>query len=307
MGWFSDDSDQAQAYQQVVNAPHKAELSHELIAAAASYEAAKAYEKHVQTNGAPDSHAKAKEFLAAAAGGFIDRLVETKGVSNPSLPHPSGTPYSTFLPIQLDYVDKERAHHADLSDKEAAWEQVNSAGHKADLSHELLAAAASYEAVKKYEEHVANNGAPDSHAKAKEFLAAAAGGFIDRIVETKGLDYIDKKKAEHAAKNQTYEVVTEESYNQVVNAPHKAELSHELIAAAASYEAAKAYEKHVAKNGAPDSHAKAKEIFAGLAGAFIDRIVETKGLDYVDKEKAKHHAKKQVEEVVTEETYTASY
>ncbi|PPQ96113.1 hypothetical protein CVT26_004747 [Gymnopilus dilepis] len=103
----------------------------------------------------------------------------------------------------------------DLSDKEAAWEQVNSAGHKADLSHELLAAAASYEAVKKYEEHVANNGVPDSHAKAKEFLAAAAGGFIDRIVETKGLDYIDKKKAEHAAKNQTYEVVTEESYNQV--------------------------------------------------------------------------------------------
>ena len=38
MGWFSDDSDQANAYDQVVNAPHKAELSHELIAAAASYE-----------------------------------------------------------------------------------------------------------------------------------------------------------------------------------------------------------------------------------------------------------------------------
>ncbi|KAF7432969.1 hypothetical protein PC9H_004913 [Pleurotus ostreatus] len=38
MGWFNDDSDEAQAYNQVVNAPHKAELSHELIAAAASYE-----------------------------------------------------------------------------------------------------------------------------------------------------------------------------------------------------------------------------------------------------------------------------
>lgn len=46
-----DDSDQAQAYDQVNNAPHKAELSHELIAAAASYEAAKAYEKHVSENG----------------------------------------------------------------------------------------------------------------------------------------------------------------------------------------------------------------------------------------------------------------
>ncbi|TFY70169.1 hypothetical protein EVG20_g2837 [Dentipellis fragilis] len=78
------------------------------------------------------------------------------------------------------------------------------------------------------------------------------------------------------------------AYNQVNDAPHKAELSHELIAGAASYEAAKAYERHVEQNGKPDSHAKAKEILAGFAGAFVDRLVETKGLDFVDKEKAKH-------------------
>ncbi|KAJ7059376.1 hypothetical protein C8F01DRAFT_989395 [Mycena amicta] len=77
------------------------------------------------------------------------------------------------------------------------------------------------------------------------------------------------------------------AYEEVTNAPHKAALSHELIAGAASHEAAKAYEKHCAENGKPDSHAKAKEIMAGFAGAFIDRMVETKGLDYVDKEKAK--------------------
>jgi len=80
MGWFSDDSEQAQAYDTVTNAPHKAELSHELLAAAASYEAAKAYEKHVAANGAPDSHAKAKELIAAFGGAFIDRMVETKGL-----------------------------------------------------------------------------------------------------------------------------------------------------------------------------------------------------------------------------------
>ncbi|KAH9951577.1 hypothetical protein B0H21DRAFT_800829 [Amylocystis lapponica] len=90
MGWFSDDSDQAQAYEQVNNAPHKAELSHELIAGAASYEAAKAYEKHVAANGQPASHAQAKELLAGFAGAFIDRMAETKG---------------------LDYVDKARAKH----------------------------------------------------------------------------------------------------------------------------------------------------------------------------------------------------
>ncbi|KAJ3740345.1 hypothetical protein DFH05DRAFT_1508427 [Lentinula detonsa] len=87
-----------------------------------------------------------------------------------------------------------------------------------------------------------------------------------------------------------------QAYNEVVNAPHKAELSHELIAAAASYEAAKAYENHCAANGKPDNHAKAKELLAAFSGAFVDRIVETKGLDYVDAEKAKHHAKKQAEE-----------
>ncbi|KAI0248608.1 hypothetical protein BJV78DRAFT_1234821 [Lactifluus subvellereus] len=82
-----------------------------------------------------------------------------------------------------------------------------------------------------------------------------------------------------------------QAHGQVNNAPHKAQLSHELIASAAAYEAAKAYEQHLAKNGKPDDHAKAKEIFAGLAGFAVDRLVETKGLDFIDKEKAKHQAK----------------
>ncbi|KAJ3555831.1 hypothetical protein NM688_g2362 [Phlebia brevispora] len=83
------------------------------------------------------------------------------------------------------------------------------------------------------------------------------------------------------------------AYSQVTNArtdEHKASLSHELIAAAASYEAAKAYEEHCRRNGQPPSHEKAKEILAGFAGAFIDREVETKGLDFIDRERVKHHA-----------------
>ena len=47
--------------------------------------------------------------------------------------------------------------------------------------------------------------------------------------------------------------------------------------------------------GKVDDHAKAKEIIAGLAGAFIDREVETKGLDFIDREKAKHHARESYE------------
>jgi hypothetical protein len=81
---------------------------------------------------------------------------------------------------------------------------------------------------------------------------------------------------------------------------HKAKTSHELIAAAASFEvrcslsvsllltglligdrnrqAAKAYEKHCEENGKPASHALAKELLAGFAGAFVDRMVESKGV-----------------------------
>jgi len=86
------------------------------------------------------------------------------------------------------------------------------------------------------------------------------------------------------------------AHQQVTNAGHKAELSHELIAAAASYEAAKAFEAHEAKNGKPASHDKAKELLAGAIGAFVDREVESRGLNFIDKEKAKRDARKQAEE-----------
>ena len=50
---YSTDSDQAQAAQQLQNnqPDNQASFSHELIAGAASYEAAKAYENHCAANG----------------------------------------------------------------------------------------------------------------------------------------------------------------------------------------------------------------------------------------------------------------
>lgn len=77
-------------------------------------------------------------------------------------------------------------------------------------------------------------------------------------------------------------------------------MSHELLGGAAAFEAMKAYEDHLAKNGKPDSHALAKEIFAGLAGAALDRLIETKGLDTVDKIQAKRHAQQEADRLYTE-------
>ncbi|KAH0835813.1 hypothetical protein J3R83DRAFT_9672 [Lanmaoa asiatica] len=70
--------------------------------------------------------------------------------------------------------------------------------------------------------------------------------------------------------------------------------------------ATKAYEEHCARNGKPDSHAKAKEIFAGFAAAAITQIVETKGIDAWDAYKQKEVEKKahqRFEEVVIAQEY----
>jgi len=82
MGWFGDDSNQAQASQALQNnqPDNQASFSHELIAGAASYEASKAYENHCAQNGDPGSHDEAKEIAAGFAGAFVDREVETRGL-----------------------------------------------------------------------------------------------------------------------------------------------------------------------------------------------------------------------------------
>ncbi|KAI1437503.1 hypothetical protein GGR50DRAFT_645374 [Xylaria sp. CBS 124048] len=83
--------------------------------------------------------------------------------------------------------------------------------------------------------------------------------------------------------------------------PHQASLSHEIIGGAASFEAMKLFEDHQRKEGKTVKHAFAKEALAGLAGAEVDRLFETKGLDAFDREKAKHEAKKQAEHYYEEQ------
>lgn len=78
------------------------------------------------------------------------------------------------------------------------------------------------------------------------------------------------------------------------------------------------YNQKAEREGRKDDHAFAKEILAGIAGASVDGkftrtrsirwmtrlylifaigLVESKGLDFVDREKAKRHAEKQAEEL----------
>jgi len=54
--------------------------------------------------------------------------------------------------------------------------------------------------------------------------------------------------------------------------------------------AMKAYEDHCRRNGQNVSHPFMKELLAGFAAAEADKLFETHGLDFLDRERAKRHA-----------------
>ncbi|KAI1322525.1 hypothetical protein F5Y16DRAFT_38771 [Xylariaceae sp. FL0255] len=79
--------------------------------------------------------------------------------------------------------------------------------------------------------------------------------------------------------------------------PHESKWSHELIGGAAAFEGMKAFEDHQRSEGQAVNHAFAKELLAGFAGAEVDKLAETKGLDFIDREEAKRHARKNAEQL----------
>ncbi|KAE8371986.1 hypothetical protein BDV26DRAFT_275034 [Aspergillus bertholletiae] len=93
---------------------------------------------------------------------------------------------------------------------------------------------------------------------------------------------------------------SEEAHRQVQGEKHEGHLSHELIAGAASFAGMKAWEDHQRKEGKTVNHAFAKEALAAVVGSQVDRLIETKGLDQIDKMKAKKHAKENAEKMYDE-------
>ncbi|RLV91975.1 hypothetical protein JA1_003475 [Spathaspora sp. JA1] len=71
--------------------------------------------------------------------------------------------------------------------------------HEGKFSHELVAGAASFEAVKLFEDRQRREGKPVSHAFAKELIGGFAGAEVDKLFETKGLDYLDRDQAKSQA------------------------------------------------------------------------------------------------------------
>lgn len=89
----------------------------------------------------------------------------------------------------------------------------------------------------------------------------------------------------------------QQNYNDLQSGNHESSFGHELLAGGASFAAFKAFEDHQRKEGKNVSHAFAKELLAGFAGAEVDKLAETKGADWIDREKAKHQAKQNAEQL----------
>ncbi|KAG0199603.1 hypothetical protein BGX28_007128 [Mortierella sp. GBA30] len=81
--------------------------------------------------------------------------------------------------------------------------------HKATWSHELIAGAAAFEAMKAYQ----SKHPEGKHKLSKEVLASLAGAELDKLFENKGLNFLDRKKAEHETRKKA-----EELYDQQVAA-----------------------------------------------------------------------------------------
>ncbi|KAI9932427.1 hypothetical protein MW887_008668 [Aspergillus wentii] len=139
--------------------------------------------------------AKRSSFLSS-----IPAVQEEWPYNTPSFPDP------WFLEAKYTYSGTSKNHFEIItmglfSHHEEDYEKVVNAeeGNQAHLSHELIAGAAAYEASKAWEDHKAAAGGEVSHSKAKEFLAGAAGAFAVKIAETKGRDFLDKRKLERDA------------------------------------------------------------------------------------------------------------
>lgn len=86
----------------------------------------------------------------------------------------------------------------------------------------------------------------------------------------------------------------EDAYGQVYDSGRpRHELTHELLAGAAAFEAVRKYEKHREKEGITEHHELGKEMLAGLATAEVEKLFERHHYSHLEKERAMKEAREQ--------------
>ncbi|CAG8501284.1 10177_t:CDS:2 [Ambispora gerdemannii] len=94
------------------------------------------------------------------------------------------------------------------------------------------------------------------------------------------------------------------SYDRSVGEAHHGEvykLPYESVADAAAFAAFRAFEKKQMKEGKQVEHALAKELIAGLVAVETIKLIKTKRLDFIDKNKALYQARKAAHKLYDEQ------
>lgn len=109
----------------------------------------------------------------------------------------------------MDFLGNILGHHEAMRANEEVFGPTNE--HKSSLTHELIAGAAGFEAMKSYEKYLRELGEKPSYSLMKEILAGLAVAEVDKLIKTKGLDEIDAVKARRMA-TQVAHKIAEEKY-----------------------------------------------------------------------------------------------
>jgi hypothetical protein len=81
------------------------------------------------------------------------------------------------------------------------------------------------------------------------------------------------------------------AYDQVYGGgiPHR-DVTHDLLAGAAGFEAVRMYEHHREREGIAEHHALGKELLAGFAAAEVDKHLDSGRFGHLDREQARQQA-----------------
>jgi hypothetical protein len=87
-----------------------------------------------------------------------------------------------------------------------------------------------------------------------------------------------------------------DAYDQVYGGgrPHH-EITHELMAGAAAFEAMRMFEHHREREGIPEHHELAKELLAGFVGAELDKHFENNRYGHLNRHEARRLSQERAE------------
>jgi hypothetical protein len=93
----------------------------------------------------------------------------------------------------------------DRAGARGAYDQVYGGGMRHhEMTHEVLAGAAAFEAVRMYEHHREREGIVEHHALGKELLAGFAAAEVDKHFENGRLGHLDREEARLLARQQAH-------------------------------------------------------------------------------------------------------